>query len=213
MGQVQRRSGSLGLMVSRAGVPHGVHIQRTVRVQWTSRAFSNPSMAAPSHRHQSSLEGLIDFSAAEPLFSNEQERAQAVGRFRRIVGHFEAVEQPSSKYGEGYNRPALVRLTFEYARSQESKDRFLGAFFRSLAIGMLDDDNVNLSDNSAVADFREAVFGFAEFLVANFFLPRMSISQPTSLLLTIDSTSDYEQDASAISHLPRCCAGRPTPGG
>jgi hypothetical protein len=139
-------------------------------------------MAAPSHRHQSSLEGLIDFSASEPLFANEQERAQAVGRFRRIVDHFEAVEQTASRYGDGYNRPALVRLTFEYARSQESKDRFLGAFFRSLAIGMLDDDNVNFSDNSVVADFREAVFGFAEFLMANFFLPCMSISQRTNPL-------------------------------
>ncbi|KAK0736708.1 hypothetical protein B0T21DRAFT_411856 [Apiosordaria backusii] len=125
------------------------------------------------------MEGLIDFSAAEPLFANEQERAQAVGRFRRIVGHFEAVEQPASRYGEGFNRPALVRLTFEYARSQESKDRFLGAFFRSLAIGMLDDDNVNLSDDSAVADFREAVFGFAEFLMANFFLPLRATTNKT----------------------------------
>jgi len=45
---------------------------------------------------------------------------------------------------------------------------------------MLDNDNnANLSDNSALADFREAVFGFAEFLMANFFLPRMSVSQPT----------------------------------
>ncbi|KAH6635818.1 hypothetical protein F5144DRAFT_591152 [Chaetomium tenue] len=114
-------------------------------------------MAAPSHRHQSSLEGLIDFSD-EPLFANDQDRAQAIGRFRRIVDHFEAVEQPPSRYGDGYNRPALVRLTFEYARSQESKDRFLGPFFRSLAIGMLGDDDVNLSDDSVVADFREAVF-------------------------------------------------------
>ncbi len=31
--------------------------------------------------HQSSMEGLIDFSAAEPLFANEQERTQAGGRF------------------------------------------------------------------------------------------------------------------------------------
>ncbi|KAK4194664.1 hypothetical protein QBC40DRAFT_290317 [Triangularia verruculosa] len=127
----------------------------------------------------SSLSGLIDFSAAEPLFANEQERAQAVGRFHRIVHHFEALEQPASRYGEGYNRPALVRLTFEYACSQESKDRFLGAFFRSLAIGMLDDHNVNLSDDSVVANFREAVFGFAEFLMANLFLPLRATTNKT----------------------------------
>lgn len=34
-------------------------------------------MAAPSHRHQSSLEGLIDASAnAQPWFANSQERAR-----------------------------------------------------------------------------------------------------------------------------------------
>jgi len=169
-------------------------------------------MAAPSHRHQSSLEGLIDISVAEPLFANEQERTQAVGRFRRIVDYFEAAEQPAPRYGDGYNRPALVRLTFEYARSQESKDRFLGAFFRSLAIGMLDDD-FNLNDDSVVADFHEAVFGFAEFLMTNFFLPSMSISQPTNLVLTILTTSYYEQDTSTISHLPRCCAAGSNAGG
>ncbi|KAK3935965.1 hypothetical protein QBC46DRAFT_396221 [Diplogelasinospora grovesii] len=136
-------------------------------------------MAAPSHRHQSSLEGLIDFSAAEPLFANEQQRTQAVGRFRRIVDYFEAAEQPASRYGDGYNRPALVRLTFEYARSQKSQDRFLGAFFRSLALGMLDDDSVNLSDDSVVADFRSPLFGFAEFLMANFFLPLRASTNKT----------------------------------
>ena len=85
-------------------------------------------MAAPSHRHQSSLGDLIDFSAAQPFFANEQQRDQAVSRFCRIVDYFEDAQQPASRYGEGYNRPALVRLTFEYARSRESQDKFLMAF-------------------------------------------------------------------------------------
>jgi len=133
-------------------------------------------MAAPSHRHQSSREGLIDFSADAPFFADEQQRTRAVGRFRRIVDYFEAAEQPAPRYGNGYNRPALVRLTFEYARSQTLQDKFLGAFFRSLALGMLDNDSVDLSDESVVADFRSPLFGFAEFLMTNFFLPRMSSS-------------------------------------
>lgn len=134
-------------------------------------------MAAPSPRHQASLEGLIDFTA-EPFFANDEERAQAVGRFRRIVGHLESLEKPSTRYGDGYNRPALVRLTFDYARSQDSKDRFLVAFFQSLAIGILDDDKTDLGDDSVVADLRPAVFGFAELLMTNFFLPGMPIFQP-----------------------------------
>ncbi|KAK3366603.1 hypothetical protein B0T24DRAFT_366219 [Lasiosphaeria ovina] len=80
-------------------------------------------MAGPSHRRQSSWEDVFDFSAAQPLFANAQERTQAVGRFRRIVNYFEAAEQPAPRYSGrgGYNRPALIRLTFEYARSQESQ--------------------------------------------------------------------------------------------
>lgn len=116
---------------------------------------------------------MIDFSAAaaQPSFANVQERAQAVGRFRRIVEYFEAAEPPASTRYPEYNRPALVRLTFEYARSPESQDMFLGAFFQSLALGMLD-DSVDLGDDSVVADFRPLLFGFADFLITNFFLPR-----------------------------------------
>lgn len=110
-------------------------------------------------------------------FANAQERAQVVGRFRRIVEYFEAAEPPASRRDAKFNRPALIRLTFEYARSPESQDRFLGAFFRSLALGMLD-DSVDLRDDSVVADFRELLFGFADFLMTNFFLPHM-LSSPT----------------------------------
>ncbi|KAK0655381.1 hypothetical protein B0T16DRAFT_317309 [Cercophora newfieldiana] len=132
-------------------------------------------MAAPSsHRHQSSLE------TAEPLFANEQQRTQAVGRFRRILNYFEAAEQQASSDDDGYNRPVLIRLTFEYARSQKSQDKFLGAFFRSLAVGMLDDDDsVDLSDDSDVADFRSSLFGFADHLITYFFLPLRAATNKT----------------------------------
>jgi hypothetical protein len=68
-----------------------------------------------SHRYQSSLEDIIGFSVASPIFESSQQRAQAVGRFHRIVAHFESAEQQpaSSQSGDGYNRPALVRLIFK----------------------------------------------------------------------------------------------------
>ncbi|KAK0705604.1 hypothetical protein B0H67DRAFT_604372 [Lasiosphaeris hirsuta] len=133
-------------------------------------------MVAPSHRHQSFLEGVIDFSTAVRSFANAQERDQAISRFHRIVGYFEALE-PLARNGK-YNRPALVRLTFDYARSPKSEEKFLGAFFRSLALGMLD-ESVDLSDDSVVADFREPLFGFADFLVNNFFLPLRAATNKT----------------------------------
>lgn len=153
---------------------------------WTlnphSPQLSSPHSHSQQHPQPSSmaaplgLAALTNLSAAEPPFANDEDRAQAVGRFRRIVGHLESLEKPSTRYGDGYNRPALVRLTFDYARSQDSKDRFLVAFFQSLAIGILNDDKIDLADDSAVADLRAAVFGFAEFLMADFFLPGMPIS-------------------------------------
>ena len=133
-------------------------------------------MVAPLHRHQSPLEDIIDFSEAGPIFENSQQRAQAIDRFRRIVAHFENAEQQPAppRYRDGYNRPALVRLTFDYARSPESQDKFLKAFFQSLAIGMLDsNDGIDLLDSDTIAGLRELVFSFADYLIYHFFLPGM----------------------------------------
>ena len=138
-------------------------------------------MAPPAHRHQSSLEGLIDFCAQQPLFADANERARAIASFHRIVSHFEAIETANRRPGKLYNRPALVRLTFEFARSSESQDRFLAFFFQALAVSMLDDD-VDLGD------LGEPLFGIADFLMTNFFLPRtLSILHPFSLLPPIEA--------------------------
>ncbi|KAK0655296.1 hypothetical protein B0T16DRAFT_317501 [Cercophora newfieldiana] len=131
-------------------------------------------MAGSSHRHQSSLEGVIDLYEAVPIFENVQQRTQAIRRFRRIITYFEDTKQQStsSQLGDGYNRPALIRLTFEFARSPESQDMVLKAFFQSLALGMLDDNaGTDLSDDSEVASLRTLVFSFADHLIYHFFLP------------------------------------------
>lgn len=142
----------------------------TPRIHFT--VVQSPVMATP--RHQSSLEGLIDFSA-QPLFADADKRARVIARFRRIVGHLEAIDP-----GKPFNRPSLVRLTFEYARSPVSQDRFLAFFFRTLGLGMVDnvDGNVDGGDgdvddlDDVCSSLRESVLGIAEFLITNFFLPR-----------------------------------------
>lgn len=91
----------------------------------------------------------------------------------------EDTEKPASKYGDKYNRPALVRLTFEYARSSESQDKFLKALFQSLATVVVD-DNIDLTDDSEVAKFRELLFGFADHLIYYFFLPCMLLLSAAS---------------------------------
>ncbi|KAK5656660.1 hypothetical protein OQA88_4640 [Cercophora sp. LCS_1] len=136
------------------------------------------------HRHQVSLEGLIDFCAQGPLFANGHERARAAARFYHILNQFEAVEPnhssqgPANRRSRSYNRPALIRLTFEYARSAESQDMFLASFFRSLAIGMLDDADPPFPDPGLA----EAFFGVAELLMANFFLPLRASAHKTPQL-------------------------------
>jgi len=127
-------------------------------------------MAVPSHLHQSALEGIIDFSEADPIFENGQQRVQAIEKFRHILAHFENTKKQlkSSRPAHEYNPPALIRLTFEYARSPESQDKVLSAFFRSVALEMLDDrDSIDLSDN----ELCNRVNSFAQHLIDHFFLP------------------------------------------
>ncbi|KAK3364068.1 hypothetical protein B0T25DRAFT_529208, partial [Lasiosphaeria hispida] len=109
----------------------------------------------------------IDFALTQPLFANPQLRTQAIHRFRCVVDHFQACEPPRFP-NKKYNRPALVRFTFEYARSPESQDRFLSAFFHRLRLGMADaDGDINLDDN-----LHSLLFAFADDLMNNFFIPR-----------------------------------------
>ncbi|KAK3364048.1 hypothetical protein B0T25DRAFT_418417, partial [Lasiosphaeria hispida] len=102
------------------------------------------------------------YTLADPL------RTQAINRFHTVVDHFQAREslrQNDKNYN--YNRPALVRYTFEYACSSESQDRFLSAFFYQLRLGMADGDgDINLDD-----DLGSLLFAFAEDLMNNFFIP------------------------------------------
>ncbi|KAF4333192.1 hypothetical protein FBEOM_13000 [Fusarium beomiforme] len=120
---------------------------------------------APHHRHQASLEGFIDFSpGASPLF-NPDEIDTAAGILRRVIEHFEplSTEKP-------YNRPRLVRLTYEHARSDQSKSNFLHAFLGALNLTI--DEVFDLNDETMKNEILSALNTFADFLVDNFFLPR-----------------------------------------
>jgi hypothetical protein len=132
--------------------------------------ISPTQMASPHHRHQSSLEGVINFSNKSPL--GVDERAQAKRRFYHIVNHFEATDDGSSGSSgtsTRYNRPLLIRLTYEYARSEVSQDGFLQAFFQTMALSM--DQDVDLSDEKLEEEVRSTLVGFADYLMDNFFLP------------------------------------------
>lgn len=120
--------------------------------------------AVPHHRHQSSLEGVIDFSAEEPL--QPHRRSEARRKFYRILDHFE-VDTSRENLGP-YVRPRLIRYTYEYALSEEARDRFLRAFFQAIELPIDGGDDVDPES------LRSAVTGFADYLLDNFFLPRES---------------------------------------
>ena len=126
-------------------------------------------MASPHHRHQFSLEEIIDFDALPPLTDDVRTKARA--QFYHIVGHFEAAY--TRRHRGPYNRPALVRLTFEYARPGLSQDNFLRAFFPAMALSMDDPQNPDLDNPSLEQELCDTLTRFAEFLVDNFFLPCM----------------------------------------
>jgi hypothetical protein len=123
--------------------------------------------AFPHHRHQSSLEGIFHLSFEPPL--EPVQRDQAKRKFYHIVNYFEAAESAS---GHPYNRPLLVRLTYEYSRSEESQDIFLRAFFLSVELSIDSDDGLNFSNTDSERDLRSALVSFAEHLFDHFFLPR-----------------------------------------
>ncbi|CAG9986480.1 unnamed protein product [Clonostachys byssicola] len=91
----------------------------------------------------SSLEGV------EPILGTDQ-RTDAKRRLYHIVEHFEAA---SSRRSNGdYSCPRLVHPIYDYALSEESRDNFLQAFSRAMALSIdgSEEDGVQGGDAEAV---------------------------------------------------------------
>ncbi|KIH87477.1 hypothetical protein SPBR_05011 [Sporothrix brasiliensis 5110] len=134
----------------------------------------------PHHRHQASLEDVIDLSPQPPLGPSQRARARRI--FYRIAERFEAAEPPIDPRARPptYSQPLLVRLTFEYARSEESRDIFLRAFFKAMALDL--DAAEGGDDPDPELDFgelRPLFVGFADYLMDNFFLPLKASTRRT----------------------------------
>ncbi|KAI2618252.1 hypothetical protein GGR54DRAFT_606707 [Hypoxylon sp. NC1633] len=127
-------------------------------------------MASPLLRHQSSLEDIIQFSTEPPL--SAAQRIAAKSKFYRIIRHFET-DSSSGNIGP-YKRSQLVRLTYEYAMSQGSRDKVLQAFFRAVALSIdVDEKDIHLEE------LRLAFYGFADDLLDHFFLPLKAATKKT----------------------------------
>ncbi|KAK5626081.1 hypothetical protein RRF57_001796 [Xylaria bambusicola] len=125
----------------------------------------------PLHRHQLSLEGILDFSSTEGLSTIQ--RADAKRRFYRIVNHFlPDSEIDSSSRSQTYSPPRLISLTYQYALSDEARDNFLRAFFLSVDLPIVRDGTGDDGDPEVL---RSSVFAFADYLMDQFFLPCKSV--------------------------------------
>ncbi|KAK0734182.1 hypothetical protein B0T26DRAFT_736936 [Lasiosphaeria miniovina] len=159
------------------------------------------------------LEGTIDFSATSPLTADA--RARARRRLYHVVQHFETAETGAARRGSQrgiyYNRPLLVRLTYEYARSEESRDVFLVTLFRSMALDLdyedTNDDDIDVRNEHVEERLRTGLYGFAEYLVDNFFLPLKASSNrtPQPLGLTAGTCRDARSRFDRVSALRGAC--------
>ena len=131
------------------------------------------SIPSPHHRHQTSLEGVIDVFASTQQLSPEQ-RDQATHIFNAVIKACEPLQHNKAPY----KQITLVRLTYEYARSEASRDNFLRFFFQHTQIP------IEISEWELIRsrDYGPQLIAFADTLVDNFFLPRKTFR----ILSTVD---------------------------
>ncbi|GAP85094.1 hypothetical protein SAMD00023353_2200230 [Rosellinia necatrix] len=152
------------------------------------------ALPSPLDRHQPSLEDANDLT--EALALDEGQRARAQSRFYRIAQHFESdlntdntdnTSRSRNRDGNGgdgsssaarYSLPLLVRLTYDHALSGQSRENFLRAFFSALALPV-DGPQGQGEEDEDIEDLRSPFFGFADYLLDNFFLPLKASAKKT----------------------------------
>ena len=119
----------------------------------------------PYFCHQASLEGIIDFSPSTEPEPDQLANTQRI--FNQIINHYE----PSQTKNGPYKRITLVRLTYEYALSEISRNKFLKYFFDFVQISTEKDIHIDDWDAKQKNELESSLTSFADFLVNNFFLP------------------------------------------
>ncbi|EJT79543.1 hypothetical protein GGTG_04628 [Gaeumannomyces tritici R3-111a-1] len=173
----------------------------------------NPFKAKSPNRHRSSLEGMMILPAGTPALLPDDTRAQAKARLYHILENLEApagaAAASNQRPRQGYNRPALVRLTYEYTISDQSKSLFLTSFFESLALpldGNVTDADIDFENTEVAAGLGTSVDAFAEYLMNNFFLPLKAASNKTPQPSPITHSAIQRAQGSS---LPQSFVGTP----
>ena len=143
------------------------------------------------HRHQSSLERILDFSISFSL--NSQQRQRATILFKDLIQLY-GVEQTIH---HGFKSTLLIQFTFEHIEAQDSFLSFYFLFLYEILCPNVTDlteleitivlsffDDFSIWDQNQKKDANDASEKFAEYIVENFLLPHMfpytSISRTTN---------------------------------
>lgn len=132
-----------------------------------------------NHRHQSSLEGVLDFSI--PLSLTPQQHESARNLVIRLVRHY-GLEKTVRK---GYRPAALIQATLEHVTSP---DTFMTFFLSYIYEDLCSDEGHSIDSDITQAlvffegfsswepkqihKLHEGLEKFAEYIVENFLLPR-----------------------------------------
>lgn len=155
------------------------------------------------HRHQSSLEAILDFS---PAFSLTLDRRQAAEIFFNKLIDIYHPERISPK---GYRPAGLIQAIFDRVAA---KDAFLIFFFsficdtlsqrtedtieNDIMVYLADFDDISSWDSQKLSHVKAAIETFAEYIVENFLLPRMGYlylesCKKKKILLTCVSSESF----------------------
>lgn len=116
--------------------------------------------------HQALLEEVSKLSLSEAP-SEPDQRTRMTEIFKQIIGHYEPLQPKDGRY----KHVTLLKLTYEYVLSKESRDRFLKFFFESVKISVEDEFHFEDWDPERKSEFESRLDACADFLVNSFFLP------------------------------------------
>ncbi|KAK5442662.1 hypothetical protein LTS15_010980 [Exophiala xenobiotica] len=155
---------------------------------------------SPHHRHQTSLEGVFNLHTPHLALSSEK-REQAIRSFNAVIDVCEPVQNRTP-----YKQVTLVRLSYEYTRSEASRDNFLRFFFEHTRIPI----DVTQDKSVSATDHGPRLIAFAELLMENFFLPLRASTKktpqpsPTSLF-DLHNAQNMTETTRRLANLRRDC--------
>ncbi|KAJ5674365.1 uncharacterized protein N7477_004299 [Penicillium maclennaniae] len=169
------------------------------------KARKFPAMA--THRHQSSLEGVLDFSI--PLSLTPQQHKSARSLVIRLVRHY----GPEKTVRKGYRPAALIQATLEHVTSPDTfMTFFLSYIYEDLCSEEGHTVNIDIThalEPEQINKLHEGLEKFAEYIVENFLLPLRASSvktpQPTPTSLSSLQSSTPTGTRQRVSVLRQNC--------